>query len=49
MEEIAEKAFNDEFNKAEDTIETKRDTTPLPKHKVVKKADKQEEETDEEE
>lgn len=34
MEEIREKAFDDEFNKAEQCIEDrKRDKTPLPKHR----------------
>jgi hypothetical protein len=33
MEEIKNKAFDDEFNKAEESIENvKRDTTPLPPH-----------------
>lgn len=34
MEEIKDKAFDDELNKAEETIEDKkRDRTPLPPHK----------------
>ena len=33
MEEIKDKAFDDELNKAHDTIESKkRDKTPLPPH-----------------
>ena len=44
MEEIKNKAFDDELNKGEETIEgNRRDKTPLPKHKD-KKQKKQEDE-----
>ena len=37
MEEIKDKAFDDELNKAEEEFgNEKRDTTPLPPHKAKK-------------
>ena len=37
MEEIKDKAFDDELNKAEEEIgNEKRDNTPLPPHKAKK-------------
>ena len=43
MEEIKNKAFEDELNKGEETIEgRKRDKTPLPPHKS-KKGEKKDE------
>lgn len=49
MEEIKDKAFDDEFNKAEEGIEdVKRDRTPLPPHRE-KKSKKEREGKDEKE
>ena len=46
MEEIKDKAFYDEFNKAEESIEdVKRDKTPLPPHRE-KKSKKEKESED---
>ncbi len=44
MEEITNKAFDDELNKAEERVEDKKvDKTPLPPHKERKeKKDEQE-------
>ena len=49
MEEIKDKAFDDELNKAEESIEdVKRDKTPLPPHRE-KKSEKEREGEDGEE
>lgn len=43
MEEIKDKAFDDELNKAEESIEDKkRDNTPLPPHKEKSNKEKEE-------
>ena len=43
MEEIKDKAFDDELNKAEESIEDKkRDKTPLPPHKEKSNQEKEE-------
>lgn len=48
MEDIKDKAFDDEFNKAEESFESKRvDKTPLPPH-CVKKSEEREKEDGEE-
>lgn len=47
MEEIKDKAFDDELNKAEESIEdVKRDKTPLPPH-CEKKSEKEGEDGEE--
>lgn len=43
MEEIRDKAFDDELNKAEDRIE-KVDKTPLPPHRGKKEKENKKEE-----
>jgi hypothetical protein len=44
MEEIKDKAFDDELNKAEDRIEGRVDKTPLPPHRSKKEKENKKEE-----
>lgn len=48
MEEIKDKAFDDELNKAEERVENERvDKTPLPPHRVKKSEEKEQEDGEE--